>query len=126
MTPKQVVERYLAEVLTSEGPGRADELISSEELRQRAGHFRIAFPDLEIDTLVLVAEGNLVAGHFIGRGTHHGVFQGIPPTGRPWEARCTAIYRIEDDRIADGWVTWDHLSLLHQLGAVERVSTVSA
>jgi SnoaL-like polyketide cyclase len=107
MTPKQVVERYLAEVLTSEGPGRADELISSEELRQRAGHFRIAFPDL-------------------GRGTHHGVFQGIPPTGRPWEARCTAIYRIEDDRIADGWVTWDHLSLLHQLGAVERVSTVSA
>jgi predicted ester cyclase len=78
------------------------------------------------ETLVLVAEGDLVAGHFTGRGTHHGVFQGIPRAVEPWEASCTAIYRIEDDRIADGWVTWNHLSLLHQLGAVERVSTVSA
>ena len=126
MTPKQVVERYVTELLTGAGPGSADELISSEEVRQRTRSFRIAFPDLEVETLFLLAEDDLVAGHFVGRGTHLGLFQGVPPTGRTWEARCTALYRVESGRIADAWVTWDHLSLMEQLGAVERVRTVSA
>jgi len=126
MTQKQVVERYLTEVLTGAGPGSADEVISSEELRQRTRSFRTAFPDLEVETLIMLAEDDLVAGHFIGRGTHRGLFQGVPPSGRTWEARCTAVYRVESGRIADAWVTWDHLSLMEQLGAVERVRTVSA
>jgi hypothetical protein len=36
------------------------------------------------------------------------------------------VYRVRDDRISEAWVTWDHLSLLEQLAAVERVATVSA
>lgn len=126
MGAKHVVERYLAEVITGAGAGPVDELISSDEVRQRTSHFRTAFPDLELATLVLLAESDLVAGRFIGRGTHHGPFQGVPPTGRTWEAHCNAIYRVEEGRIADAWVMWDQLSLLNQLGAVERVATVSA
>jgi len=126
MTPKRVVQRFLAEVLTGAGPGIADELVANEELRQRTRGLRAAFPDLEVETRLLLAEEDLVAGHFIGRGTHLGIFQGVPPTGRAWEARWTAVYRVEDDRIADAWMTWDYLSLLEQLAAVERVATVSA
>jgi steroid delta-isomerase-like uncharacterized protein len=124
MTPKRVVERYLAEVLG--GDRSADELVSGAELRQRVDALRRAFPDLEIETIALLGEDDLVAGHLVGRGTHLGVYQGVPPTGHTWEARCTAVYRVEDGRIADAWVTWDQLSLLEQLGAVERVQTVSA
>jgi steroid delta-isomerase-like uncharacterized protein len=126
MHPKQVVERYLADVLNGGGRGSAHELLSSGELRQRAHSLRAAFPDLEVETVVLLAEDDLVAGHFVARGTHKGLFQGVPPTGRTWETRCTAVYRVESDRIAGAWVTWDSLSLLEQLGAVERVATVSA
>lgn len=126
MTPKQVVERYIAEVLSGTGPGSADELISSEELRQRTRSLQIAFPDLEVEPHVLLVEDDLVAGHFLGRGTHRGLFNGVPPSGRAWEARCTAVYRVEDGRIAEAWVTWDLLALMEQLGAVERVQTVSA
>jgi predicted ester cyclase len=126
MGSRHVVERYLAEVMTGAGTGPADELISSEDVRQRTGHFRSAFRDLELATRVLLANGDLVAGHFVGRGTHHGIFQGIPPTGRTWEPHCHAIYRVGEGRIADAWVMWDQLSLLGQFGAVERVATVSA
>jgi predicted ester cyclase len=126
MTPKRVVQRFLAEVLTGAGPGISDELVANEELRQRTRGLRAAFPDLEVETRLLLVEEDLVAGHFIGRGTHLGIFQGVPPTGRAWEARWTAVYRVEDDRIADAWMTWDYLSLLEQLAAVERVATVSA
>jgi steroid delta-isomerase-like uncharacterized protein len=126
MTPRRIVEQFLAQVLNGKDPGSAEDLISSVELRQRTGGLLRAFPDLEMRAVVLLAERNLVAGHFVARGTHLGLFQGVPPTGRTWEARCTAVYRVEDGRIADAWVTWDQLSLMEQLAAVERVGAVSA
>lgn len=126
MTPKQVVERYLTEVIEGAGPGSADELVASDDLRIRSLALHRAFPDLEVETVVLLVDGNLVAGHFLGRGTHQGLFQGVPPTGRACEPRWTAVYRVAFGRIADAWVTLDYLSLMEQLGAVERVPTVSA
>lgn len=126
LEPKAVVERYLAEVLNGARPEAAGELVSDESLRQRVAGFRTAFPDVEVTTDVLLAEGDLVAGHFRGHGTHQGLFNGVPATGREWEARCTAIYRVEDGRIAEAWVNWDLLSLIEQLGGIERARTVSA
>ena len=127
MTPRQVVESYLTDVLAGAGdPESVDRLVASVELRQRGSHLRSAFPDLEVETLVLLAEDDLVACHLVGRGTHLGLYQGVPPTGRAWEARCTAVYRVEQHRITEAWVTWDTLTLLEQLEAIERVATVSA
>ncbi len=119
MGPKSVVTRYATEQLNGE-------LIADVRVRQRDASLRAAFPDLELRPRVLVAEGYLVACYFVARGTHVGLFDGVPATGRRWEAACAAIYRVEGDRIADAWVIWDQLALLEQLGAVERVATVSA
>lgn len=124
--PRRVVERYLHEVLSGAGPATPAELISSDEVRQRTAGFRRAFPDLDVRAILVVADGEHVAAHFVGRGTHDGLFDGAPPTGRHWEASGTAIYRVVDGRIADARVTWDRLSLLEQLDAVRRVETVSA
>jgi steroid delta-isomerase-like uncharacterized protein len=126
MEPREVIEQYIADVLNDDVPGAAEALISDESFRLRVVRLREAFPDLEVTPDVLLAEGDLVAAHFTARGTHHGLFNGVPPTGNEWEARCTAIYRVEDGRIAEAWVTWDLLSLMEQLDAVERVQTVSA
>jgi predicted ester cyclase len=126
VTPKRVVERYVAEVLSGARLESADELIANEELRHRTRSFRSAFPDLKVEALVLLAEKELVAGHFVGRGTHLGLFQGVPPTGCTWEARCTAVYRVVKGRVDEAWVTWDQLAVMEQLEAVERVDTVSA
>ena len=46
--------------------------------------------------------------------------------GNAWDAPCTAVYRVESGRIAEAWVNWDLLALMEQVGAVERVQTVSA
>ena len=126
MQPRKVVERYLAEVLSGAGPAHPDELISSEMLRQRTTGFHRSFPDLEVTTHALLVEGNLVAAHFSGRGTHKGLFQGVPATGRGWQADCLAVFRVKDGRIAEAWVQWDLLALMEQLGAIQRVRSVSA
>jgi predicted ester cyclase len=126
MQPRHVVERYLAEVLNWAGPTRPEDLISNKALRQRAIAFCSAFPDLEVMTHALLVEGDLVAAHLTGSGTHMGLFHGVPPTGRAWEADCIAVFRVADGRMAEAWVNWDLLTLMDQLGAVERVRTVSA
>jgi predicted ester cyclase len=73
-----------------------------------------------------VVEDELVAAHLTGRGTHQGLFQGVPATGRGWQADCIAVYRVHDGRITEGWVQWDLLALMEQLGAIVRAPTVSA
>jgi predicted ester cyclase len=123
---RRVVERFVVEVLGGAQPCSADTLITDATLGHRVESFRSAFPDLQVTTTLVVAQNDLVAMHLTGRGTHGGVFQGCPPTGRTWEATCTAIYRVTDGGIAEGWVNWDLLTVMEQLGCIERAATVSA
>jgi predicted ester cyclase len=120
-----VIERYVEEVLNRHDLGALDELVADETLKQRVRLFLEAFPDLEVTTNLVVANGELVAVNLIGRGTHQGTFQGVPPTGRGWAATCSAFYRVEAERIADAWVNWDVLGILDQLGGVRRAETAS-
>jgi predicted ester cyclase len=76
-----------------------------------------------VTTNFVVANGELVAVNLIGRGTHQGTFQGVPPTGRRWAATCSAFYRVEDGRIVDSWLNWDVLGILDQVGGVRRAET---
>lgn len=124
--PKQVVERYLAGVLNGTDPGSAAALIANETLRRRVERFRAAFPDLRVGTRTVVEDREHVALHLAGHGTHLGVWQGCPPTGREWTATCTAIYRVDAGRIAEAWINWDTLAVMEQLGCVERTAAVSA
>ena len=124
--PRVVVERYLAEVLNGADPASATELIASERLLQSTAVFRAAFPDVRVTTQLMFERDGLVAAHLSGSGTHLGMFQGCTPTGRTWTASATAIYRVRRGRIDEGWINWDWLSAMEQLGCVQRVETVSA
>jgi predicted ester cyclase len=125
-TPADVVRRYLDEALAGGESPALETLVSGADLKRRVTSLRQAFPDLKVTIRQLISDGDMVGVHFTGRGTHLGVFQGVPPTGRPWTAGCTALYRVEAGRIVDAWVNWDLLSMLEQLGGVKRASTASA
>ena len=40
----------------------------------------------------------------------------FPPSGKVLNASYIAIYRIENQRIAEAWAEWDNLAGLKQLG----------
>jgi predicted ester cyclase len=111
-----VIERYLEEVLNGHDLGALDRLVADETLKQRVRLFLQAFPDLEVEPKLVVSQGELIGVNLVGRGTHKGPFQGVPPTGRRWAATCSAFYQVEDGRIADAWINWDLLGILDQLG----------
>jgi predicted ester cyclase len=112
------VERFVDEVLNRHDLAALDELVADGTLKQRVRLFLEAFPDLEVATNLLVTDDDLVAVNLIGRGTHEGMFQGVPPTGRRWAATCSAFYRVEREQIVDSWTNWDLLGIHDQLGKI--------
>jgi len=76
----------------------------------------ITFPDATEVLLDLVAEGDKVAARHQFRGTQLGPMGPFPPSGRVLNASYLAIYRVENQRIAEAWAEWDNLAGLKQLG----------
>jgi len=89
-----------------------------EGSRQFIGMFLAAFPDLHITAEDVIAEEDKVTARFTVRGTHRGVFMGIPPTGKQVTMTGIQIGRIADSRMAENWLNMDALGLLQQLGVV--------
>jgi steroid delta-isomerase-like uncharacterized protein len=81
-------------------------------------HFDI-FPDYSGTTETMVAEGDTVTVQYTVSGTHSGEYLDVQPTGNAAEWTGMAMYRIEDDEIAEIWIEEDRLGLLEQLEAVD-------
>jgi len=81
--------------------------------------FLSAFPDMTFTIEHMVAEGDKVAVHLVGQGTHKGELHGLPPTGKRVRVGGAAIHRIEGDKIVETYQVVDRLSLREQLGAPE-------
>src|SRR5690606_27661919 len=79
--------------------------------------FQASFPDMRMEIVDLIAEGNQVVGRFRCSATHLGEWLGHAPTGRRFE-RVDEVYvfRITDGRISHAWGIEDTLDRLEQLG----------
>jgi predicted ester cyclase len=117
---KGVVQRLVDEVLNGGNLDLINDLYTPDQTqaaRDWIASFRTSFPDVHMDTVELLAEGDVVIGRFTCTATHTGPWLGHPPTGR----RFTAInevnrYRIRDGQIAETWTIEDNLERLTQLG----------
>jgi predicted ester cyclase len=117
---KAVVRRLVGEVFNG---GRMDvvDALYSPELAPAAKRwiapFRAAFPDVHLEIVELIAEGDKVAGRFSCSGTHQGTWRGHPATGRRFERIAEVyIFQFRDGRIVGAWGLEDTLRRLQQLG----------
>lgn len=130
---KALVRRLFDEVINAGDLARAGEFVADgfvehnptpgqapgvEGFEGVIGMLHSAFPDLHITIEDLVAEGEKVSVRLTVRGTHRGVFQGIPSTDRRVEWAGISILRIADGKVAERWFQSDVLGLRQQLGAI--------
>jgi steroid delta-isomerase-like uncharacterized protein len=88
--------------------------------RSNAALFFMAFPDFQLMEEDMFAAGDRVAVRVRFTGTHSGEFMGTPATGKRVDYQSFEIYRIADGRIAEEWICSDLLTILTQIGALER------
>ncbi len=69
---------------------------------------------------MVIAEGDLVAVLWSGRGTNTGTGNGFPATGRKVQVRGITIWRIIDGRIREEWSAFDRLWMMQQAGLLPR------
>jgi steroid delta-isomerase-like uncharacterized protein len=97
-----------------------------ESEKKRATLYRTAFPDIRLTIEDIIAEGETVVARWSCRGTHKGDLSGIAPTGKQFNITGVSIARFASGKMAEGWVNWDALTLMQQLGVVPEFGRTKA
>lgn len=116
---KRVVARFNHEVIAQGRTDVCDALVAEDFVNRSAPPgsdaglagmlhtfndiLRPAFPDLAVDILDQVAEGDKVVTRKRITGTHRGALMGVPPTDRAVGIDVIDIVRLRDGRYVEHW-----------------------
>ena len=95
-------------------PGQA---AGANGLKNTMRMFREAFPDLHVEILDMLAEGDRVMSRLRVSGTHRGAFLDMSPTGNAVTYDEVIILRLANGKIVEHWAVADALSLMQGIGA---------
>ncbi|MEM7024435.1 MAG: ester cyclase [Pseudomonadota bacterium] len=99
-----------------EGGTKTLDLASWQELLRG---FHEGFADTEVEILMQVAEGDLVATRWRFVAKQTGTYLGLAPTGKTISWTGIQIDRFDDGKIAETWVNWDMYHMFEQLGLLK-------
>lgn len=118
----------------------ADELVASDAEAPHDGQFpagpegwkqeieliRSGLPDLRVEVVETVEEGDAVAVHWRSRGTHSGTLFGIPPTGKEIGIDGLSMFHVRDGKLTRHFSLEDRFSLMAQLGLFPTAAHTNA
>jgi predicted ester cyclase len=118
--PKSIVVRLIEQVINGGRLELIDDLYTPKAApaaRRWIAPFRESFPDVQMEIVDLIAEGDKVVGRFRCSATNLGPWRGQPPTGRRFE-RVDEVYifRVHGGQITEAWGLEDTRSRERQLG----------
>ncbi len=114
----QVADELFSPTYSHHDPSTPDVGRGPEGEKKRATLYRNAFHDFRMTVEEIIAEGESVTARWSSRGTHKGELNGIAPTGKQISITGMSIARFAGGKIVEGWVNWDALGLMQQLGVV--------
>lgn len=116
---KEIVVRFNKEVIEQGKIGSFSELVASDVINHAAPegapngpesmeHFlfhllRVGFPDVTVEILDQIAEGDKVTTRKILHATHTGIFMGVPPSYKKVAIKVIDIIRLHDGKYAEHW-----------------------
>ncbi|MBG9753872.1 ester cyclase [Lysinibacillus sphaericus] len=134
MTPEDIVKKFFEEVRSGKNPDYATELmadqvlahqvISEEELtvkrtpKDYADHVKEmveAYGNFSLEIQEFIVQDHKVYVRWKQVGTHVGEVDGYEPTKLPVIEIASAVYRIENGKIAEYWIQIDRAGIENQL-----------
>ena len=132
---KELLERYLQEVWNAHDISRLGRFLADDYVRHCYAmqppmdeirginnikkfiekSFEI-FPDWHQETVIVIEEDDLISRMSIATGTQKGQMEHFPALNRKFRLTIFEFFRIKDGKLAEGWVIWDNLNFLTQLG----------
>ncbi len=131
---KEVVNRYLQEVMTQGKLEVIDEIMTPnfafriptipdpirgrEGMKQFIKGLHTSFPDVEVTLHYQIVEDNKVAVRYSLTGTHKAEFLGIPASNNQVSDRGNDLFHFVGNQIESIWVAEDALGLVEQMGGI--------
>ena len=130
---KTVARRFRADLWQSGNLSLADQIIARgcrvhsripvmidiesgpEAIKQLLFFYHLVLSDITMTIDDIIAEGDLVAVRWSGKGHHTGELFGLAATGNEIETSGIDMLRIVDGKIVEGWIHWDALSFLESV-----------
>ena len=97
-----------------------------ESEKKRVTLYRNAFPDIRFTVEDLISEGETVVARWSCHGTHKGELNGIAATGKQFHITGISMARFTNSKMFEGYVNWDGLGLMQQLGVVPELGKAKA
>ena len=140
MTPDELVRRWFKEVWNEGNESAIDRYFAQDGIahglpspdgksamkgpaafKSFVKHFRGAFPNMRIEILRTITEGQFVCAHCRVTGVHQGPGFGPAPTGADIDFSGMTIVRVENDTIKEGWNSFDFMSLFQQIQLLPKI-----
>jgi steroid delta-isomerase-like uncharacterized protein len=123
---QQVADELFAQNYTHHDSSTPDVGRGPESEKKRATLYRNAFPDIRFTVEDVIAEGESVTARWSCHGTHKGELNGIAPTGKQFTISGISVARFTNGKMIEGWVNWDALGMMQQLGVVPELAKSKA
>jgi steroid delta-isomerase-like uncharacterized protein len=95
-----------------------NDIVGIDNLKAYYANFLTGFSDIEFTIKDVFGQGDKLVKYWVFKGTHTGMFFGIPATGNKVNLEGTTLVRMDDDKIAEERDFYDNLDFLQQLGVI--------
>jgi steroid delta-isomerase-like uncharacterized protein len=117
----QVTDEIIAPTYTHHDSSSPDFGQGPDSEKKRVNLYRNAFPDIRFTVEEVITEGETVVARWSCRGTHKGELNGVAPTNKQFSITGVSIARFTNGKMFEGFVNWDALGLMQQLGVVPEL-----
>jgi steroid delta-isomerase-like uncharacterized protein len=97
-----------------------NDLIGIDSMKAYYENFLTGFSKIQFTIKDVFGEGDKIVKYWNFKGTHTGMFFGIPATGKTVNIEGTTLVRMDDGKIAEERDFYDNLAFLQQLGVIAQ------
>jgi steroid delta-isomerase-like uncharacterized protein len=121
-----LVDQLVSPDVVTHNPIILDAPTGPDSIRGGIEMLRRSFPDLHVEVLDLIAEGDRVAAFLRMSGTNAGDYRGGGATNRRGSLRAFFVWRVADGRLVESWGVADRFEMLQQLGIIPSDDELAA
>jgi predicted ester cyclase len=131
-SPREIGIRWFEEVWNQKDTGAIARLMSPGAIGHLEGGHEIAgpeqfevfhraflgaIPDVHIEILDALGDGENACFHWRLSGSHTGTNTDFAPTGRAISQRGMTWLKVRDGKVCEGWDCWNHAALMELMSS---------
>jgi steroid delta-isomerase-like uncharacterized protein len=95
-----------------------NDIVGIDSIKAYYGNFLTGFSNIQFTVKDIFGEGDKMVKYWNFKGTHTGLFFGIPATGKTVSIDGTTLIRMDNGKIAEERDFFDNLDFMTQLGLI--------